>query len=421
MNRRNFLKGSGVLLSLPALESLASPLAIKAQPKLIYLGILFGITRDVWFPKSFGQGYRLTPGLKPLDKHKKDFTLFSNMCNPDAIGTHSSSTTLYTCANLAGTPGKSFQNSISCDQVAAQYLGKETRYNSIELSGHQNDSKGAGPGFSLSWDLQGKPLPGIPDPLEFFNHVFGDGKMSTKERQYLLRRRKSILDTVNDEAKRVHKLVSKTDQNKLDEYFQTVRQLEERLTKAVKWADVKKPKAPMEKPKSGLMGKTAIRIMYDLIVAALQTNSTRVISYRQPLQSLLKEIGCSNSSHLVSHHENRAGEGAYDDSLARDLAQSELLGHLFDKLKSVKEIDGSSLFDNTIISYSSGVSHGHSLKNVPTILAGGRNCGLKHQGHIAMAEGKNELRQLRLTTLKSAKVPVDQFCGAKDQVKEVVS
>ena len=420
MNRRNFLKGTGVLLTLPTLESFALSTSSKPQAKLIYLGILFGITREVWFPKSFGKDYQLSSGLKPLEKHKNDFTLLSNMCNPEAIGTHSSSTTLYTSANLAGTPGKSFQNSISCDQVAAQYLGKETRYNSVELTGHHSDSKGAGPGFSLAWDRQGKPMPGIPDPLEFFNHLFGDGNMSVAERRYLMKRKKSILDVVNDEAKSIHKVVSKSDQEKLSEYFQTVRQLEVRLAKAQKWAEVKKPQAPMGKPKSGLMGKTAIKLMYDLIVAALQTKSTRVISYRQPLQSLLKELGCKNSSHLVSHHKNR-GDGAFDDSLARDKAQAELLAYLISKLKSVKEVDGSTLFDNTVISYSSGVSHGHSLKNVPTIIAGGAKCGLKHKGHIKIENGKNELRRLWLTTLKAAKVPVNDFAGAKDVVKEVLA
>jgi hypothetical protein len=420
MDRRQFLQGSGVLLTLPTLESFAAPKAVKPQPKLIYLGTLFGITRDAWFPKETGLSYKTTDLLKPLESHKKDFTILSNMCNPKAIGTHSSSTTLYTSANLAGTPGKGFQNSISCDQVAAQYLGKDSRYNSIELTGHHDDSKGAGPGFSLAWDRQGKPLPGIPDPLEFFNYVFGDGGMSVAERKYLLKRRKSILDSVHGEAKRVQKIVSKADGAKLDEYFQSVRQLEVRLGKAQKWAEVQKPKAPMGKPDSRLMGKTAITMMYDIMVAALQTNSTRVISYRQPLQSLLKEIGCSNSSHLVSHHENRAEEGAYQDSVAKDKAQSTLLSHLFDKLKAVKESDGSTLFDNTIISFSSGVSHGHSLRKVPTIIAGGSRCGLKHQGHIEIADGKNELRRLWLTTLKSAKVPVDEFCGSKEIVPEVL-
>lgn len=420
MNRRNFLRGTGVLLTLPTLEAFAAP-QLRSQPRLIYLGTLFGITRDAWFPKSFGENYKLTDLIKPLEKHKKDFTILSNMCNPDAIGTHSSSTTLYTSANLAGTPGKSFQNSISCDQVAAQYLGKETRYNSIELTGHQNDSKGAGPGFSLAWDRHGKPMPGIPDPLEFFNYVFGDGKATVEERRYFMRQRKSILDSVNNEAKRVNKLVSKSDQEKLDEYFQSVRQLEVRLAKAEKWAEVKKPEAPMDKPAKGLMGKTAITMMYDIMVVALQTNSTRVISYRQPLQSLLKEIGCSNTSHLVSHHENRVDEGAYQDSVVKDKAQSELLCHLFDKLKAVKEIDGSTLFDNTIISYSSGVSHGHSLKKVPAIIAGGTKCGLKHGGHIKIGDGENELRRLWLTTLQAAKVPVKEFAGTQELTSEVMA
>lgn len=417
MNRRNFLKGTGVLLSLPMLEAFAASPSGKVPTRLLYLGYIYGITGDdKWFPTQTGKNYTFTPGLKPLEKHKNDFTVFANMGNPEARDSHFSCTTLLTGANLKRTPGRAFHNSISCDQVAGNYLGKHTRYNSVQLSCSEG---GTGPGLSLAWDQAGKPIPGIADPLELFNHLFGDGKMSVAERKQLISKKKSILDAVHAESKSIHGIISKSDKDKLDEYFQTIRQIEGRLKKATDWLDTPKPKAPLSAPKPGLTGKDFYKMMYDLMIAALQTDSTRVISYQQPIRPLLKGMGIKFSSHQLSHHKNQPD--TFASSVQKDEAHSELLSYLFNKLKSTKDLNGKSLFDNSVISFASGVRHGHMLRDVPTIIAGGGGGHLKHQGYLRVKDGKNRLSNLWLTSLKAAGVPVESFSDSNGIVEEIWS
>lgn len=405
------------MLSLPVFEAFSATHKGKAPTRLLYLGYIYGITGDnKWFPKETGKNYTFTPGLKPLEKHKNDFTVFANMGNPHASDSHFSCTTLLTGANLKRTAGRAFHNSISCDQVAGSFLGKNTRYNTIQLSCSEG---GTGPGLSLAWDHAGKPIPGIMEPLELFNHLFGDGKMSVAERKQLISKKKSILDAVHAESKSVHSIISTSDKDKLDEYFQTIRQIEERLQKATDWLDTPKPKAPLSAPKPGLSGKDYYKMMYDLMIAALQTDSSRVISYQQPLRPLLKGMNIKFSSHQLSHHKNQPD--TFESSIQKDIAHAELLSYLFDKMKSIKDFDGKSLFDNSVISFASGVRHGHMLRDVPTIVAGGGGGHLKHQGYLALKQGKNRLSNLWLTSLKAAGVPLESFSDSNGIVEEIWS
>ena len=417
VNRRTFLKGTGTLLSLPMLESFASTKKQEVPVRLIYLGFIYGVTKDnQWFPTTTGKSYELTHGLLPLAKHKNDFTVFGNIGNPAARDSHYSCTTLLTSADLRRTPGRAFHNSISCDQVAAKSLGETTRFNSIELSCNEG---GTGPGLSMAWDNVGKPLPGMVDPLEFFNHLFGDGKISLAERKHMIAKRKSILDAVNEESKSIKKIISKADNEKLDEYFQTVRQLEVRLKKATDWLNTPKPKAPIKAPKAGLQGKEYMKMMYDLMISAFQTDSTRVISFRQPLKTLTRDVGVKYSGHQLSHHSNK--ENGMEESKMRDQANTSMLAYLLDKLKATKDLDGKTMFDNSVVCFSSGVRHGHMLRNVPTIISGKGGGRLKHQGFINLKEDENRLSNLWLTSLKAAKVPVESFADSNGIVQEIWS
>ena len=419
MNRRNFLRGSGVLLALPMLEAFSSSKTLsKAPVRLINLGFIYGITREnSWFPVKAAKDYAITEGLKPLAKHKKDFTFFKNIDNPNAKDTHYSCTTLYTGANLTRTPGRAFHNSISSDQLAAKHLGKNTRFSSIELSA--DDSNGTGPGFSLAWDADGKPIPGIKDPVELFDSLFGDGKMSLAERKEMLKNENSILDAIHEESKSIHKVISTTDRDKLDEYFQTIRHIETRLKKSEDWMNKPKPKAPLTRPKSGLGGVSTIKAMYDMIVAAIQTDSTRVISYMQPLTSMFKELDIPFTTHQVSHHQNKPD--TVSSAKLKDKTHAELLAYLIDKLKATKDIDGKTLFDNSVVNFASGVRESHNLRNVPAIITGGGGGKLRHQGYVELKEGKDRLSNLWLTSLKAANVPIEKFSDSTGIVEEIWS
>ena len=359
-NRRHFLCGTGALIALPALESIGfRPFAVAAEkakaapPKrAVFLGIGFGITKETWFPdlNDTGAEYKLSEGLSPLARHKKDFTVVQGCSNQYSNEAHWGSTFWLTGANRYSVPGQNMANSISADQVAALQLGQDTRFASMQLDSGDSSASGHGPGLSLAWDQRGKPVAGFNNPLKVFHKLFSADNLPLAQRQAAIAEKRSVLDAVLTEARRVQRGLSKTDNDKLDEYFQGIRDIETRLGKDEDWLDVPKAKAPLAEPAPGLKGRDEIELMYNLIVAALQTDSTRVMSYRLPGQELLKSMDVTLSAHNISHY---SPGDRMDASKARDKAHSELLAGLIDKLKATKEADGSSLFDHTALAFGS--------------------------------------------------------------------
>jgi hypothetical protein len=174
--------------------------------------------------------------------------------------------------------------------------------------------------------------------------------------------------------------LTKTDTDKLDEYFQSIRDIEVRLGKDEQWLSVPKAKPPVNEPKAGLAGKEEIKVMYDLIVAALQTDTTRVLTYRQPVGTLLQSLDVKVAPHDMSHY---SPGDRMQASQKRDTVQSELLAGLIDKLKATKEADGSSLFDHVALAYGSNIRTIHYLDNCPTLLTGG-GANLKMGQHLVL-------------------------------------
>ncbi|MDZ4401728.1 DUF1552 domain-containing protein [Prosthecobacter sp.] len=388
LTRRHFLRAAGTVIALPALESIgfrrfASAAAVVARPKrVVFLGFGWGVTEESWYPdaKVTGAQYKLPPGLAPLARHQSDFTVVQGLTNKFANEAHWGSTFWLTGANRYAEPGQSFHNSISADQVAAAALGKDTRFTSIQLGSPDATNNGHGPGLSLAWDQRGKPLAGMDNPVLAYHRLFSDDAMPLAQRQAMLAQKRSVLDAVRTDAKRVQRGLSKADTDKLDEYFQGVRDIETRLSKDEQWLNVPKQKAPFDEPKPGLAGRDEIKLMYDLIVAALQTDATRVITYRQPVGTLINSLGLKIAPHDMSHY--TTGD-RLEASQRRDVTQSELLAGLLDKLKAVKEPDGTSLFDHTALAYGSNIRTSHYLDNCPTILAGG-GARLKLGQHLVL-------------------------------------
>lgn len=425
INRRHFLRGAGALIALPALESIgfrpfasASALAAPTAPpkRMVFLGFGFGVTQETWYPdlKQTGTGYRLPEGLAPLARHKSDFTVVQGCSNQYANEAHWGSTFWLTGANRFATPGQSFSNSISADQVAAQHLGQDTRFSSIQLGSTDVKSGGHGPGLSLAWDQRGKPVAGLNTPLEVYHRLFSADDMPLKKRRALIAQERSVLDAVREEARRVQRGLTKTDTEKLDEYFQSIRDIETRIAKEEQWLEVPKAKPPIDEPKSGLKGKEAVKVMYDLIVAALQTDSTRVMTYRQPVQHLLQSLDISVAPHNMSHY--TAGD-RMEASKQRDLAQSELLAGLIDKLKATKEADGSSLFDHTALAYGSNIRSIHYLDNCPTIVTGG-GANLKLGRHMNLPKD-TPLCNVWLTMLHGLGIEAERHGDSTGVVKEL--
>jgi hypothetical protein len=424
LSRRHFLRSTaGSLIALPFLTSLgfrafAQEKSTTPPKRMIFLGFGWGVTSETWFPDltQTGTDYTLSPGLTPLERHKKDFTVVQGCTNKFTNEAHWGSTFWLTGANRYAEPGQSFHNSISADQVAAGILGNDTRYASIQLNTPDVQNSGHGPGLSLAWDQRGKPVAGLDNPVVAYHRLFSDDTLPLEQRQAALKQKRSVLDTVLEDARRVQRGLSSSDTDKLDEYFQSIRDIETRLGKDEQWLTVPKGKAPMPEPKPGLAGREEIKVMYDLIVAALQTDATRVITYRQPVQTLLASLGSKVASHDMSHY--TPGERT-EASQKRDSAQSELLAGLFDKLKAVKEADGSSLFDHSSIAYGSNIRSIHYLDNCPTVLAGGA-ARLKLGQHIVLPKN-TPLANVWLTLLRGIGVPAERHGDSTGVAKELLA
>ena len=422
--RRSFLRAGSTVLAVPFLETLAPANEATASPpkRVIFLGGGFGFTKDTFYPQKAGRFSEigLTEGLAPLKRHQNDFTMVSNLTNLGATNPHGGSLSYLTGANVAGTPGKRFHNSISCDQILARHLGQETRFSTLTLSANEVDggsNSGHGGGLSLAWDDSGNPIPGINRPIDLYYTLFANPNDSREELDARLAKQQSVLDAVRLNGHGIKRSLSKGDREKLDEYFTGVRQIEKGLERQAKWADVPKPPAPFEAPSEGLTGEEAIRLMYDMIIVALQTDATRVVTYRQPVCSLLEGMGIRLKAHSLSHY--GFSQPRIQASRERDKKCTQLFAHFLDRLKEAKDTDGSRLFDNCIVSYGTNLRSGHELKNLPALLSGGGAKDLPLGRHIALPEEDTPLANYWLTLMQQAGLELDQFSHSTGTVSEL--
>lgn len=426
LDRRRFLRTTTSLIALPAFASLGfrrfAAAAEQPRPKrLVFLGFGWGVTNDSWYPDVGrpGRDYPLPPGLVPLEKHKGDFSIVQGLWHRHTANGHYGSTFWLTGANEFGQPGQAFSNTVSVDQVAASRLGAATRFDSICLDcGEAAGGSGHGPGLSLSWDSRGKPLGGPRNPVEAFHRLFSRDTTPLAEQQTRLAERKSVLDDALEDARELGRRLGKADREKLREYFDGIRDLEAKLARDAKWLGVPRPEPRLAAPKPDLSGMEEIRMMYDIVSLALETDSTRVITYRQPVSTLVTSLGIKVEAHTMSHYHGHAGE-KLEASQRRDLAQSELLAGLLDRLKAAKEPDGSSLFHHTTVVYGSNIRTGHSLDNCPTLVAG-LGAGLRMGEQIVVPKG-TPLCNAWLTVLRGTGVDAGSFGDSTGVIEKLIA
>lgn len=426
LSRRSFLQSSSALIALPFLESFgfrrfAAGAVAKPPKRMVFLGVGWGVTEESWYPdiNTPGETYAMPPGLKPLERHRGDFSVVQGLWNKFSNEGHWGSTFWLTGANRYAQPGVSFSNSISADQVAAEVLGKETRFASMQLNGgERSDESGHGPGLSMAWDFSGKPVAGLSGPLAAYMRLFAKDTTPVDKQKAMLAQKRSVLDAVLEEARDMRRGLGRRDTQKLDEYFQGIRDIETRLSKEEQWMGVPQPKAPFAQPSSVLAGYQETRLMYDIILAAMQTDSCRVFTFRQPVSTLLTSLDIKVFPHDMSHYHTTRGE-KLDASQRRDLAQSELFAGFLDKLKETREADGSRLFDHTAIAYGGNLRTGHELTNCPTILSGG-GAGLKLGQNIVVAKN-TPLCNAWLTLLNGVGVPVERHGDSTGVLREILA
>lgn len=403
LNRRHFLKGAGASIALPLLGAMTPGFgADKSTPQIRrFVAICggLGFHTPLLFPTEQGRDYKLTPYLAKLKDHRNEMTVFSGLSHPDQNGNngHASSLTWLTAARRPGLAG--FKNTISLDQLMANRLAGATRLPYLCLA---ND------GGSLAWTANGINIPSERSPAKLFRTLFIEGSKQEVETQLRdLRRGKSILDTVRGDAKRLEKSIGPRDRRKLDEYLSAIRDLEKRIGQSEQWTTKPKPKVAIKPPQDVADRRDVVakqRLMYEMMVLALQTDSTRVITLSLGgMNAVPSNIpGVKSDWHNLSHH------GRDESKIAelRLIEEAELseFNRFLTKLKSAKE-DGRTLLDRTAVLFGSnlGNASSHDWHNLPIILAGG---GYKHGAYVAH-DAKNNTPLSNLYVALAQRMGVD--------------
>jgi BMFP domain-containing protein YqiC len=421
LSRRKFLRGAGILLSLPLLDAMSPVFAAVAKsaagvtpggkPRRMF-GICnnLGLLPEHFFPKESGRGYALSPYLEALKEHRDRFTVFSGVSHPEVDGGHPADNCFLTAAPHPGSAG--FKNTISLDQYIGERIGHLTRFPSLTLG--VNVQQGL---RSLSWTGSGVLIPCEEKAADVFARMFLQGTRAEAEAQVRkLETGQSILDAVAGQAKDLQRTVGARDRERLDQYFTSVRDLEQRMQMSREWERRPKPKVSASVPLDPASPKAymdKVKLMYDMVRHAFETDSTRSISLM--LDSVnspaieFGEVKTSDGYHNLSHH------GKSKEKLAQlkniDEWHMKLLAELFSGLKAVKE-DGDTLLDRTMILYGSnlGNANTHVTTNMPTIFAGG---GFKHGQHLAFDTQHNyPLPNLFVSMLQRMGLETDKFASA---------
>ena len=420
LNRRRMLISGATALILPNLETnlfaaSASGVTAAAIPKrLVFLAMGYGVNAANWFPSTeqTGKKYDLPPLLESFKDLKSDFSIVQNLTNQKLANPHAGTQNFLTCANLAGHNSK---NSVSCDQVAAAALGNDTRHSSMSIAGGR--WRVDGHGTFASWAHDGKPVGTYEKLSAVYGALFGTGE---KARQAIARieRQKSSLDAILGNAKRLNAEISATDRHRVDEYFTSVRNIEKRLSKAKDWVETPYPKSPFPRPNDRISGKEQIELMLDMMVAAIQTDSTRVLTYMMPTNLVLQTLNARPNPHQMSHR----ASGELDPKAPhqqRDRMLAELVSGFVRKLKNTKEADGSSLLDHSLIAYGSSIRGGHATGDVPLLLAGHGGGGLKQGQNVVYQSKVTPLANLWLSMLRHVGVNTSQFANSKRVLTEL--
>lgn len=413
LNRRSFLKTGSCLMALPFLDSVAAQNSKAAPKRMIFMGGGYGFTHSYhgkgrsFFPDQAGRFEEIgfTHMMKPLERHKNDITMIRNLTNLGVSNPHGGSQ-----YHLSGGRYQEHEPGISCDQIAAKTIGKDCRFPSLVLSGNDNmpgQGAGHGSGYSLSSDDRGMSIPAIDSPLRLYQTLFAQEGDSSEKVIARINNRQSILDLVHKDAKSVKKRIASEDAEKIDQYFNSVREIEQSLSREKKWSGIPKMQAPFKAPSEMMDGEKEVNLVYDMIILALQTDMTRVVSYRMPVASIIKSLDISLSPHSLSHY------GGSDErrlaSEKRDMKIMELYAGFIDRLKNTKDAQGQSLFDNTIVNYGSNLKTGHGTQDVPAILCGGAAKNIRKGEHIILPEENTSLGRYWLTLLQEAGVKTDKF------------
>ena len=448
LDRRTFLRGAGLSLALPWLEAMAKADPAAERPKrfcAFFFGNGVAIPNDkssdykfednesdhkssdsnegwTWFPSTSGSDYVLTKPLEPLAPYRSDLSIFGGMSHPASrllVG-HNTVDVWLSGADIR----VSLENSISLDQLIARHAGAHTRIPSLVRS--SNGGIGTkSRSTTISFDSQGRAVPAESNPRRIFERLFeppASGDLAAREQTLASRRRR--VDFLMEDSRSLRNNLGRPDQRRLDEFLESLSELETRLTRAQDWLSVALPQVDRESINLDVSpnGPTDyIRTMFNLIVLALQTDTTRVAAYQICAEDGVgicdkfpTILGIGNRGHhQLTHTDGKRDWSQYDRYLAEQFA------YFLDRLASIREGE-SRLLDNTMALFGSATSTTHNARNYPTILAGGANLGLRH-GRFFKHETERPLGDLYVTMLKRYGITAGSFAENAGEFSEILA
>ena len=388
IDRRRALRALGSCISLPFLECMVPLRAAEAQtetPKrsaFIYLANgVHSLNYQITTP---GRDYQFSRSLKPLEKHREVITPISGLYHPGALSHHHNCISVWLTGGKLGPADK---NTISVDQKMAEITAQHTRYPSMEI---------ALTGDSLGWTADGVRLPSMRRCSEIFASLFEAPKGGKTAQRRALRHKGSVLDANLAEVRRLEQAMGAADKGRLDQYLTSVREAEVRTRRADAWLDTPLPNIADDDRKRTnrdiphTQAGDYFRTVYDLIVLAFQTDATRVATFSLGGEGdafAIPEIGITESRHQLSHH---GGDAGYMEKLTKyDTFAIEQFSYFLTRLAETKDLNGKPLLSSTMSLFGSGMSYGHSHgnANLPLVLAGGSDLGLKHGIHLDFNQG----------------------------------
>jgi len=423
LQRRTFLRGMGVTLALPLLDSMIpaqtilKKTAASPTPRLGFIYVPHGAIMDKWTPAAEGTGFEISPILKPLDPFRDRLNIVSGLGHraADSTAVHSlSPTTWLSGVRPKPTQGTDAYAGVTADQVAAQVIGQDTILPSMELAiedhsgliGACDRDYGCIYMNTLSWRTHTTPLPMEINPRKVFERMFGQGG-SAAARLARNQEDRSILDAVSKEATGLQRTLGAQDRATMSEYLENIREIERRIEKAGQQmsADLAVPDEPAGIPFSY---EQHVALMYDLLALAYQANITRVFTFmmaREVSNRTYPQVGVPDGHHATSHHQNRADK--IEKLVKIQNYHVTLFSKFVEKLQNTKDGDGT-LLDHSILLYGSNMSNSnaHNHFPLPSLLVGGGAGRLKGGQHIKEPD-HTPMANLLLTMLHKADVPIE--------------